>query len=153
MLPVKMKLSTKVSMLPVTLQLTALATERKWESRSRMNIGLSRTLGKCAHCFIRSGDALPVSTRQDGPAPESASHPMYFKRRVPPESVPNNNWLHGLHYQHGASSIGEMRNGSSDMLSVGTRDPALSQPYGIPRPPIITLRVMSGYPEGLQITF
>ena len=30
-LPVKMKLSTKVSTLPVTLQLTALTIEREWE--------------------------------------------------------------------------------------------------------------------------
>jgi hypothetical protein len=41
-LPVKMKLSTKVSILPVTLQLTALTMEREWESRTRMNIGSSR---------------------------------------------------------------------------------------------------------------
>ena len=40
-LPVRMKLSTKVSILPVTLQLTALTIERKWESRTRMNIGSS----------------------------------------------------------------------------------------------------------------
>jgi hypothetical protein len=39
---VKMKLSTKVSILPVTLQLTALRMEREWESRTRMNIGPSR---------------------------------------------------------------------------------------------------------------
>src|ERR1700745_1526862 len=41
-LPVKMKLSTKVSILPVILQLTALRMERKWESRTRMNIGPPR---------------------------------------------------------------------------------------------------------------
>jgi hypothetical protein len=41
-LPVKMKLSTNVSILPVTLQLTALTIDRKWESRTRMNIGSSR---------------------------------------------------------------------------------------------------------------
>jgi hypothetical protein len=43
-LPVKMKLSTKVSTLPVTLQLTALTIEREWESRTRMNISSSRFL-------------------------------------------------------------------------------------------------------------
>jgi redox-regulated HSP33 family molecular chaperone len=42
MLPVKTKLSTKVSTLPVTLQLTALTIEREWESRTRMSISSSR---------------------------------------------------------------------------------------------------------------
>jgi hypothetical protein len=37
-----MKLSTKVSILPVILQLTALRMEREWESRTRMNICPSR---------------------------------------------------------------------------------------------------------------
>jgi hypothetical protein len=38
-LRVKIKLSTNVSKLPAILQLSALATEREWESRVRINIG------------------------------------------------------------------------------------------------------------------
>jgi hypothetical protein len=38
-LPVKMKLKTKVSMLPVILQLMALAMDRGWESPVRINGG------------------------------------------------------------------------------------------------------------------
>ena len=38
-LRVKMKLRTKVSKPPVILQLSALAIDRGWESRMRMNMG------------------------------------------------------------------------------------------------------------------
>jgi hypothetical protein len=50
-LPVKMKLKTKVSTLPVILQLIALAMDRGWESRMRTNIGAS-TLQIEAHTFL-----------------------------------------------------------------------------------------------------
>jgi redox-regulated HSP33 family molecular chaperone len=50
MLPVKTKLSTKVSTLPVPLQLTALTIGREWESRARMNISLALSLRAQCSC-------------------------------------------------------------------------------------------------------
>jgi hypothetical protein len=49
-LPVKMKLNTNVSTLPVILQVIALAMDRGWESRMRTNIGAS-TLQNEASCL------------------------------------------------------------------------------------------------------
>ena len=66
-LPVKMKLSTKVSTLPVTLQLTALTIERKWESRTRMNIGSSRSRRR--HKISRpTGNELYQKSKRPGVA-------------------------------------------------------------------------------------
>ncbi|MET4788830.1 hypothetical protein ABIF64_001008 [Bradyrhizobium japonicum] len=66
-LPVKMKLSTKVSILPVILQLTALTIERKWESRTRMNIGSSRSRRR--HKISRpTGNELYQKSKRPGVA-------------------------------------------------------------------------------------
>src|SRR5690349_20027948 len=54
-------------MLPVTLQLTALATERKWESRVRMNIGSSRFPSTLDH-----GGYLPHRQETAADAPSGA---------------------------------------------------------------------------------
>jgi hypothetical protein len=63
-LPVKMKLNTKVSTLPVILQLIALAMERGWESRVRMNMCYPdcKTVASRLFRFIQVRDLLHPPT-------------------------------------------------------------------------------------------
>src|SRR5215216_6215624 len=70
-LPVKMRLKTNVSMLPRSLQLTALAIDRGCESRARMNIGCSPATD---HSASRARcPSNPRASMSPGPAPHEGS--------------------------------------------------------------------------------
>src|SRR6185437_11703904 len=92
-LPVKMKLSTKVSILPVTLQLTALRMERKWESRTRMNIGPSRFPPALDHVgYLREGrgdssTSLQLTLPGSGRAEAYSCDPPRGSRRPRPSPL------------------------------------------------------------------
>jgi len=49
--------------------------------------------------------------------------------------------------------VGKVEHGSLDFSSVSSCDPVFSQPVGAPRPPIISFRIVTGYLEGLQMSF
>jgi hypothetical protein len=85
-LPVKMKLSTKVSILPVTLQLTALTIERKWESRTRVNIGSSRFRRR--HKISRpTGNELCQKTQRAGVATRILGRSVSARGRSCPATI------------------------------------------------------------------
>jgi hypothetical protein len=51
-----------------------------------------------------------------------------------------------------AAWVRKVEHGLLGVLSVSTRNPAFSQTFGIPRPPIISFRIVSGYPKTLQMS-
>src|SRR3954463_4017460 len=66
-LPVKMTLKTNVPTLPRSLQLTALAIDRGWESRARMSIGCPPALVRARRHKKRLlfGHIIPARVKAD----------------------------------------------------------------------------------------